>query len=330
MITGKTLAPCLFLLTTLGMSRAGAQVPDDLLRNALRQSVRSHGFGNQIQGLTGLGAVTGTSRSRLTIDGSGPASDTEISRINRPLARQFESFGPGNTALHLELDLGWLRSETGYRDLLMGTRDEAHAESEINALSAIVGVGLQVPMNAHWSFAPIVLLGYSYVEDETDFQGAAANALDGLTQGLLFNYDSQEVLYGGAMQFKYHRALTHDIDVLWRLRYNHLFAETLDSSHDALDASGNFGVFTTSFEADGPTTYRLFNREVRWIAFAGNTVLTGDANDTFGFDYLFEVGLGVKWMDRSLIKGLEGVSLRSSYVFGKDIEGWGFGGRLEF
>lgn len=314
----------------LGLSWAGAQMPNALLRNALRENVRNHGFGNQIQGLAGFGAVQGTSGSNLTIDGGGPVSDTDIRRINAPLARQFDRFGPGKTALHLELDLAWMRSETSYSDLLPGTDFESDADSQIDSLSAVIGVGLQVPINDHWTFTPIGLLGYSYIEDETDFQGAGADNFNDLTQGILFNYDSNELLYGGALQLKYSRTFSNDINLFWRLRYNHLFAESLDSSDSALDTNGDFGIFTNYFEADGPTTCTLLDREIRWITFAGNTILTGDAKNALGFDYLIEVGVGVELVDRSLIKGLEGVSFRTSYVFGEDVEGWGFGGRLEF
>jgi hypothetical protein len=110
-------------------------------------------------------------------------------------------------------------------------------------------------------------------------QGLAGfGAVPGIS-GAHFNYSVDELLYGAALELNYKHALAGDIDVQGKLRYNQLFAETLDASDPALEGNGNFGVLTAFVQFDGPTPAKLFGRDLRWIGFAANSTFVGDEVD---------------------------------------------------
>jgi hypothetical protein len=330
--TGRSfIAQCglLCLAGTLGFTPCRAQ-SFDALRSLLSDDARSQGFGSKVQGLAGFGAVPGISGAHFKVDSSGAADDTDLSRMNFPLSYDFKQVGGLQQDLHTELALGWLSGSTDYRNLLPGTPFNSDVSSDLSALSAVGGLGLVFPLTDELTLTPMVLLGYSRVEDDSTFSGPGAATLDGLTRQILFNYSVDELLYGAALELNYKHALAGDIDVQGKLRYNQLFADTLDASDPALEGNGNFGVLTAFVQFDGPTPAKLFGRDLRWIGFAANSTFFGDSADALGFDYFFELGGGIELVDRTVLKGVEGVSLRGSALLGNGVTGWSIGAQLEF
>ena len=329
---GRSLVPRIgifCLAGTLGFTACGAQSLD-ALRSVLSDDARNRGFGTMVQGLAGFGAVPGISGANFDVDSSGSVQDSDLSRMNFPLSHDFKQIGGLEQALHTELALGWLTGSTDYRNLLPATPFNSDVNSDMTALSVVGGVGLGFPLTDKLTLTPMVLLGYSHIEDDSSFAGPGAAALNLLTRQILFNYSVDELLYGAALELKYEHSLAGDIDLQARLRYNHMFAETLDASNAALEGSGNFGVLTAFLQFDGPTPAKIFGRDLRWIGFAANSTFVGDAAEGLGFDTFFELGGGIELVEPNILPGVEGFSVRGSALIGNGVTGWSVGAQLEF
>ena len=110
----------------------------------------------------------------------------------------------------------------------------------------------------------------------------------------------------------------------------YLWGTTLDASDDALEGASDFGVFTAAATLDGPLPITAFGRELRWLAFATHSRFPGLSGDALGFDYFFELGGGLEIVDREVVAGIEGISLRASYITGDNVTGFSVGAHIEF
>lgn len=214
------------------------------------------GFADTIQGLTGFASFPGVSAANFTVGGGEDTSDAEISKFNLPLSHQLSAIGASSVAPYGELTFGYLTDQQS-ADLLAGTPLETEADSKLRSYSVIGGIGLGLVITEHTTLRPIALLGYSRIEDEADFSGPGAAVLEPATDGILFNWNVDTALYGGALEFEHTRVIADDFRVSGKLRYNHLWANTFDASDSVLKNISDFGVFTANVEVDGPTGLTL-------------------------------------------------------------------------
>lgn len=315
---------------TCPLAGPAAAAPIDDLRDFLRDESRRQDFGAHLQGVAGFGALPGISGSHFTVDGSGAADDASLSRLNVPLSHEFENIGIAGGNLYAEASLGWLQADYDIRGLFAGTPLRSDAHSDIDAFSALGGVGLSFDLNDCWSLTPMAVFGYSRIEDETSFTGRGAGRVDKITRDILFNYHVDDFLYGAAVELDYERKLAGDIDLEAEFRYNLMFSESTSASDPSLESSADFGVLTSYIQLDGPTPASLWNRPIRWIGFLSNSTFFRDAADGLGFDTFVEIGGGVEIVDPNIVSGVQGVSLRGSVLVGDNVTGWSAGAKLEF
>jgi len=316
-----------------GLLAAGPGAAQSLagVREEIRAAARSSEFGKSVLGLTGFAALPGVSASNFTIGNAG-GPDTELSRLVGAPSRRFESVELLGGDLYAEGTFSWFTAQTDYPTLFPGTAFAAEARNRIDAYTVVGGLGLAWDLTPALSLTPIVTAGWGMVQDDTAFVGPGARRLDRASDDLLFNWDVQEILYGGALRLDYAAPLPGDVTFTGRTRLNWVFGTTYSASSRVLEGDASFGVATAHGELDGPTTHAVFGRELRWILFAAGTWITGDGSDALGVDWIAEFGLGAELVDREVARGigLEGVSLRISAITGDDLFGWSVGGGLEF
>ena len=75
--------------------------------------------------------------------------------------------------------------------------------------------------------------------------------------------------------------------------------------------------------------WRPLGRDLRWLAFASGTYIPA-AKDAVGFSSFAELGGGIELVERGLVAGVDGLSLRVSAILGDDVHGWSAGLALEF
>ena len=302
-----------------------------MLRDLLRRIVDGSHFADSVQGLTGFASLPGVSAANFTVDeNASDASDTKMTKLVLPLAHEFTGVRLAGAVLRTELTLGYLKAEQHIDDLLASTALASDVDSDIEVLSAVAGLGLAFDLGARSRLRPLALAGYSRIEQDGTFSGPGAARLEDAADGILFNFTTNEALYGAAVELGHERGVGHDVEFTGSIRYNHLVVDTFAASDDVLETSGSFGVLTAYTQLDGPTGATALGRELRWIGYIANSSFPGSSSDALGFDYFFEFGGGVEMVDRAVLAGVEGLSLRGSALVGNGVTGWSVAAKLEF
>jgi hypothetical protein len=303
---------------------AAAQVTVDEIRDRVRELVRQNDLGDQLQGLSGFAALPGISAARFDV-----ADDSDIVRLILPLSHQFAEPRLLGGALYLEATFGYSKVEQSVRVDADGP-SSTRIDRDLTSLSALTGFGLGFELFPRTILRPIALLGYAHLEDDADFDGPGAEAIELIADGIFLNVSAQELLYGAALELAHGHDLGLGLNLETNARYNHLWGATLDASDDALAGDSDFGVFTAAATLDGPMPATAFGRELRWLAFVTHSRFPGSSGDAVGFDYFFELGGGLEIVDRGVVAGIEGVSLCASYITGDGVTGLSLGAQLEF
>ncbi len=301
------------------------------IRAELRRGLADAGIGDTVQGLTGFAALPGVSAANFDIDSDTEgASDFTATKFVLPITHEFDGARIGGHPLYGELTLGFLGADTQVNDLFGTTSLAADADTEVHAYSAVGGIGLTFQLGSATTLRPLLLAGYSYIEERSRFAGPGAALLDELTDGFAFNLHTNVALVGAALQLDHRRELGGGIRFAGNLRYNQIHADSFAASDDILETSSDFGVLTAYGQFSGPVHLQILGRDLRWIAFAANSSFPGNASRALGVDYFLELGGGVEIVDGSVIEGIEGVSLRGSVLSGDGVAGWSVGAKLEF
>lgn len=307
---------------------AAAQTTPDELRELVRSLVRQTGLGEQFQGLSTFTALPGISAARFEPDPAG-STESRIDRLVLPLSHQFTTPRLLAGAPYLEATLGYSRFSESFE--LDPTEDTGtRIRRDLDLFSGLVGAGWGFALGERTFLRPMALLGYSYLSDDADFDGRDSEQLEDILDGILLNINAHELLYGAALSLDHAQPLPAGLGLTTSLRYNHLWARTLSASDDALDGSGDFGVLTAAGTLDGPLHLAIAGRDLRWLAFVTHSRFPGSSGDALGFDYFYEVGGGLRIVDRDVVAGVDGLSLRASYVTGDDVTGFSIGAQLEF
>ena len=313
-----------------GATEARGQSLEEI-REELRRNASDAHIGDLVQGLTGFAALPGVSAANFkvneTLQGS---SATRMTKFVLPLAHDFDDVQVSGRPLYGELTFGYLHSDQSVDGFLEGSEGPTDVDSEFSAYSAVAGLGATFQLGTDTTIRPIVLAGYTYVDEQNRFSGPGKAAVDELTRGILFNLHGNVALLGAALQIEHQHDLPHDIQFTGRLRYNQLHAETFAASDPVLETGSNYGVFTSFAQFDGPLGIELFGRKLRWIGFIANSSFPGNQSRSLGFDYFFEFGGGLEIVDEDVLRGIEGISLRGSALVGEDLNGWSVGMQIEF
>ena len=301
------------------------------IRDALRDAAEDLDLGQTIQGLVGFTAFPGVSAANFTVDTDlEDASDSDVTKVVLPLARDFAEVGVLDATLYGELTLGYVRIDQELDNFEAGSPLESSVDSRIEAFSGIAGLGLTIPLGYGTAIRPIALAGYSRTEQNSDFSGPGAALLDEISDGILFNFDVNQALFGGAVALVNETRLPRDLGFTGEIRYNHIVSEGFDASDRIYETRTDFGVMTSLAELDGPTGFSVFGFDVRWLGSLAGSYFPGTSSDALGFDYFIEAGGGLAFLDPTIVRGVEGLQLRGSAVLGNGVTGWSASLALQF
>lgn len=306
-------------------ARAFDQTLADLLRQEFEASAARSQLGNAFQALALFSSTPGISAAAYRVNDDG-----DKLYLNSYKLSPSHTFDPIDSLYgispYIEGTLGYLDTDQKLNFAAFDTR----AAVDIETFSFLGGAGVDIEIADGAIFRPIFLAGYAHISDSADVTGRFAPEFDYAGRGIVFDARIESFLLGGAAELEYVTAFGNDINFFGNLRYNHFSARVVSASNPVLETDSNFGVFTAAAEFDGPSGLTLFDREVRWIGFGTNTYLPGDPGDSLGFSYFFELGGGVELVDRNVVSGVEGISIRSSAILGENVVGWTVGLSLEF
>ena len=249
-----------------------------------------------------LSMTPGVSSSKFKIKNNEPGfSDEEFKSVRIPISRQikkgtfcvvkaddqgssgykFENFTriwSDDTLCmtpYVELSLSYLQREAKIASTSRELPISISVSNDI--VSALTGIGLSIPITDSIIFRPILLGGYSYQElnDKVDNLHAENSG-----QVIQENLESSEYLhtafYGGAAELRYQHLFSNEIDLLARLRYNYLVADTLHASNGAIEQSNDFVVVSGYLDATIPTGLTIFEKDVHVVGSVGSTILQSE------------------------------------------------------
>ncbi len=321
----------LAVLVLYRTAAAQSYLTEQELRQLLEDAADRSNLSQAFQALSILNVTPGISSAAFYV-GDDTGKDDEIDSYKYSPSRTFEPvYG---VKPYVEGTVGYLLGKNFDVSAELSDKGQTTSSIDIRTLSFLGGVGAEFDLFDGTVIRPILLAGYSRIWDSSRTRGPDSQTLDNAGKGIIFDAWLNTALVGGAVELEhvgYFDPQT-DIDYVANVRYNQLYANTFSASNSVLEGSSTFGVLTARAEFSGPVWgVSLLDRELRWIGFASNTYLPGDdETDALGFGYFFEVGGGLKLVDREVIKGLEGVAFRTSALFGGNVYGWTAGLSLEF
>lgn len=322
-------AAAVLVLLLYPLAGAAQDVSD--IRDELRKSAAELDLSETVQGLAGFVAFPGVSAANFTVDTDlENASDTEVTKIVLPLAGDFAEIGVLDASLYGEVTFGYVRIDQDLDDIEEGTALESSVRSRIEAYSGIVGLGLTIPLGYGTVIRPIALAGYSHTDQDSSFSGPGASELARVSDGILFNVDVNQALFGGAVALANQTSLPHDLGFNGEIRYNHMISEGFAASDGIYETRTDFGVMTSLAELDGPTGRDVLGFKARWLASLAASYFPGTSSDALGFDYFVEAGGGMAFLHPTTLHGIEGVELRGSIVLGNGVSGWSASLALRF
>lgn len=347
----KSLGTLLLLVCLLAMPWQGArsQDADDEQIEIIIDDFEDGELAEAFQLFSIIGITPGLSGAKFSIDGDDGDSDLEISSVKLPIRREWDrgSFCLVASDDQREADyelqpLAKVRSDdalcaTPYTELTLSylqadqrleIDDATDFRFDVTALSALAGFGLTFQITERTSFRPILLGGYSHIDNDSDFDGEGEDQGNEDGDGVLVNSKLDTFLVGGAAELRHERVLENDVELQGSLRYNHLVSSTIEATDRALEGTSDFIVVTGKLEASVPTGFQLFSREVRVLGFGGTNLLLDSFGEKFSEDdFIHEVGGGLELKNPMFVQGIR---LRGSVLFGEDVTGWRAGLAIQF
>ena len=226
-----------------------------------------------------------------------------------------------------EIALSYVRAtETQIIDFL----DDYQIDFDVTMANALAGGGVTIPIDRRTMFRPLVLLGFSHVQDDAETSGVSADLIDPAAEGIYTNFEVNSLVFGGAAELRHQRRLTANSELDTHIRYSHVLVDTLSASDSSLERSNDFGVVSAGGEIDRKTGWRLFSRDLHLIGSLEGTYFPALIGDELGTDYLVGGGVGIEIKEDQIIRGVEGAQLFGRYIVGEDVTGYQVGLTLTF
>jgi len=310
------------LLGSVAASSAQAQS----LRDVFRGQARASDFASGFQALSIFGGTPGISAATYNGD------EMDLNSYKVPISESFAPFERGllaGVSPYAELTVSYLNAR---QNTYLGDTPglPTYANLRFNTFSGLAGVGLNFPLGSRTMLRPILMGGYARIESDTHFFGPNAAAFQEATRGVLADVQIDSILLGGGLMLEHIREIAPDTNLTASLRYNRITDINYSASDPSLESTNRFTASTAKVEVKGPTGMTLLDYPLRWIAFTGGTWMMGRHRNALGFNSFAELGGGIELEDDTLLRGLEGVSLRASALVGERVTGWSLGISLSF
>ncbi len=301
-------------------SPSDAQPTPEELRDAIRTAAERVDLGAAFQSFALFTGVPDIAGANYTID-RPRSSDYGIRSVRGSPVFTIEN--GKSVRPYFEVNLGIAAGDETFAVSFEG-EEPTRAHVKYNLLSAVGGAGAEIDITSWLKLRPIAVAGASHFTDNTTTSGPFANELFAVSNDVVFDARTSALLYGGAMEVVVEFEPRDDIEVTGVVRGSAIHSLPIATSDEALDVDAQLQLASVNVEVEGPTPLTLFNRRLRWEAFAGTTFISGHAGSAIGFDHLSQVGAGVEIVtpNASII---DGVALRTSVLFGENVEGFSLG-----
>lgn len=230
--------------------------------------------------------------------------------------------------LYLEGNFGAARISSDFLvdDPVIGST-VLHPDWTIYAASG--GIGVDIAVAEHWVVRLILVAGLGRVDNSTDFSGPGSEELQSALDSLITNWETGVGLYGVAAMAEYEN-LNERYELNVKLRLTHVEVVTINTPSTEFDA--RIGADTANLFArlGQPTSYRLFDRPLRWLLQGSGSIFLGDQRDALGFSWLSSLGVGLEADFAETNDFVSRVRVTLSGVIGDRVSGYALGLGISF
>ncbi len=206
--------------------------------------------------------------------------------------------------------------------------DETDADVNWTGYSALIGIGLKVPLSDAWSFRPSIDIAWSRFENETEFSGPGESYYQELLDGLATNWVLDTFTYVGSLRFDYEKKLEKTV-FHFTGKYSYMYTDFRHDDHILNDYHVTNDIFTGQIDLKGPFGLSFKGNDLGWVLFFAHYRFEGEVGSLMGVvDYYSENGFFIQTDFAKEILYTNGLKLGLSYFWGDDIEGYSF--RLGF
>ena len=316
-----------FLLAA-SMTATGA-IGQDLgaLREQLRDDLRDIHFAQSLLGLVLLSDELELSGARYSFD---DVSDTDMTVYALPFHTTKSPWGVDRPRVHIEGTIGYGEARQSAADLFGGLLpgQEAAVSTKWRTYGGLLGAGLELPVAKDLSVTPLLDLGLSRIENNTNYSGPGAALAAGLADGIAFNWDALAFTYGGAIRTDWRRQLGPEHVLQLTGRYDVRWTETIDEDDAAQDFLARSQLITLHGDVTGPTGMNMFDQSVDWqlsAAYRGFPEAT-----LFGVNQYVQLGGSLLFHTGDRIPNAKGFAVSAAGMLGENFHGWTIGFRVLF
>jgi len=324
-------------MVTLLAGSAPTQTPDQV-NEPVRRAANTTRYPLLLSVLSDYAEDGELSGGRLNLDGS---PGTSLTTITLPWRKDFSGENE-DLRLHLEATVGYANARIDDDDLWSESRpaptsmtpdplpDQTRATSRTTAYALDLGIGASLRLPDEGILQPLLHLGVAHIENNTGYSGPGATATRSVTDGILFNWDGVYGTYGASLALRPKHTMFNEVRATPLLRYDVRRTEGLDVDDPALDAGDTTHWSTLRVDFSGPTGLEIGDQTLRWHADLGYRYFFGDTSDVLGFDDLYEIGLGLGWIEPDGLPQIGGVQVSGLLQLADDVFGWSIGLAVKF
>jgi hypothetical protein len=301
------------------------------LEAKFRERLDDLNYYHTVASFVNLNLYPDISSSKYDIDNVGGSS---ISMLKLPLT--YEA-GPEDLAWKpfFEGTFSYMKASSSYDNLetLLGrfdtgedsdTLDKTEADMEWVGYSALIGIGIKVPLSDTWSFRPSIDVAWSHFENDTEFSGPGGPDYQELLDGLATNWILDTITYVGSLRFDYEKELKKTV-FHFTGKYSHMYTDFRHDDDILNDFHVSNDIFTGQIDLKGPLGYSIKGNDLGWDLFFAHHRFEGEIGSLVGVvDYYNENGFFIQTDFAEEILYANYLKIGFSYVWGDDIEGYTF------
>ncbi|MEM7199935.1 MAG: hypothetical protein AAF628_06700 [Planctomycetota bacterium] len=317
----RAAAAAVVLLGCAGQT--AAQVDPEALRTQLRAELQQGTFAHYIAGVVNLTERPDVASARYRVDGD---ERTDVSTFKLPI--EFDVLDLGHDrALFVEGAAGYLRTETRVADIVGGGAPAlaTQVDARVEAVSALAGVGLRLPLLPGLSVEPIAGVGGAYIDSRARYAGPGAPTIAPVLDGIAFNWNATTVNATASLRLSYELDLGRDHALQLASRYSYTRTWTVESTDVAQNADVGTHLLAQRAELSGPTGLELMDESLRWRTTVGHYWLPDDGGTALGFRDYFELGAGLEADVTAFGLPIDKLRVGGAYFIGERLEGWSVG-----